>query len=385
MKKYERKIDCANFFICASNIKTMNSLNFKVPANFTDSSYLDRLAELNRHHEIHGTKIVETYGSLPQSYIGNARTSAHLPAISINDVKQYVIKSKGVGIDFNYVINSSWSNGLEFTSSGKEKILKELNMLQELGIIYITVCSPEIFQIVKKYFPDFKICLSTNLYISSLHELQRWEIEGVDTVIIDCHVNRDFDLLRTLCKSPIRLELLINSMCNLNCSLRYYHNLVNCAQSNVMSERWNTYFPQSLCTKYNLSNPLETLCSAWIRPEDLDFYNKEFGINHFKIDGRSLEIDHLIEIVNSYVNKKHEGNFFDLFDFFNTRRKTGVSFFLDNRKLDGFLQQTMYTPCRLCGGHNSYCQSLANQIEVLNKSTAKVYQKMLYQTIRNEF
>jgi len=365
----------------------MKKILYKVPANFTDENYLSKLADCNNKYADYDTKIAETYGSVSSSYIGNARTSSHLPDVTLADIEKYLNESNSVGIDFNYTINSSWSNGLEFTQEGKDKIIEELFQLEKIGIKKVTVCSPGILHIIKKRFSSFDICLSTNLYISSLHELQRWETEGIKTVVLNRHINRDFDLLKSMNNSKIQLEILINSMCNLYCSLKFYHNLVNCAQSNVTSERWTTYFPQSLCTKYNLKNPIETLCCSWVRPEDMDFYCDRFGINLFKIDGRSLESEHLLSIIESYMAKFHDGNFYDLFDFFNTRRKTQVNLYLDNRELDGFIEQICKSniSCRLCGGHNELCKSLSSKIMILNKNNAKVYEKMLENNIKKEF
>lgn len=366
----------------------MNTINFKVPANFEMKSFVRKLHDLSDKYAKKGTKVSETYGSMAKSYIGNARTSKHLYDVNLSTIKEYILESKQYGIDFNYVINASWSNGLEFTKEGKESVLNEIGELVDIGVHKVTICSPSIIQIIKKYFSNLEICLSTNLYISSVHELQRWGIEGINKVVLNRHINRDLKLLESLSRnSNMELELLINSMCNLHCSLRYYHNLANCVQSNITSDEFDTYFPQIKCTKYNLSNLIETICCAWVRPEDVHYYFEKFGIKCFKIDGRSLDADSILFITESYLGQRLDGNFFDLFDFFNTRQNLGVNLYLDNRELDDFLDgiRSSGIDCRLCGGSNKACKDVANKIIIKNEKSAKIYSTILENNTRNMF
>ena len=76
--------------------------------------------------------------------------------------------------------------------------------------------------------------------------------------------------------------------------------------------------------------------ALWIRPEDLDIYAKH-GVTVFKIIGRERlsDID-LLKMVEAYFAHSFEGNLVDLIFGFATTVK---HLYLDNKKLDGFLDK----------------------------------------------
>jgi len=50
----------------------------------------------------------------------------------------------------------------------------------------------------------------------------------------------------------------------------------------------------------------------WIRPEDLRYY-EEIGIDRFKIAGRYMSTDQLVNVIKAYSERKYEGDLRDLF------------------------------------------------------------------------
>jgi hypothetical protein len=115
----------------------------------------------------------------------------------------------------------------------------------------------------------------------------------------------------------------------------------------------------------------------------LQVVNILFSTRPFKLDGRCLNANDIIFILERYLQRHHEGNFFNLFDFMNTRQEAGVKYYLNNRTLDGFAKSLIEKniDCRVCGGRNETCNKLAEKIEIQNQREAKIFSKMLSATI----
>ncbi len=84
------------------------------------------------------------------------------------------------------------------------------------------------------------------------------------------------------------------------------------------------------------------LRSRWIRPEDLHYYN-DIGIDYFKLSGRTGTTSYLTSIMEDYMRGSHEGSLLTLWKPLETiyngkdESKQELQDFIDNKKLDGFL------------------------------------------------
>lgn len=191
----------------------MKLAKLKVPAKFECVDFIEKLYELNRKYEQNGIFVDETYGCIPNSYIGNARAAQSLYEVSFEQLAEYICKSKRRGIGFNYVMNAIWNQGEEFSQEGQKHIIEEIKMLINCGVDSVTISSPGIVRIIKEHFPSLNITISINLCVSSLHEVFRWEKTGIKKIVLNRHINRDFDLLQSMIKSAsITLELLLISV-----------------------------------------------------------------------------------------------------------------------------------------------------------------------------
>jgi collagenase-like PrtC family protease len=66
------------------------------------------------------------------------------------------------------------------------------------------------------------------------------------------------------------------------------------------------------CTKDRVRNLAELLRAPWIRPEDIGWYADRFGIKTFKIQGRQMPEQWVLNAVRSYLDGRFEGNLLDL-------------------------------------------------------------------------
>lgn len=358
----------------------------KIPAKFDDKDYLKKINALNEKYQDSGIRVDETYGCIPVSVIGNARPADELPDVSMDYLKKFIEEGKAYGIGLDYTMNSIWSEGIEFSDDGRKKIVSEIRNLVTLGVEKVSVSSPGIHKILRNNFKDLEITVSINNCVDSVHAVKRWEKERVGKIVLSRHINREFELLQVLrAQSVVELELLLNSMCNLHCSLHQYHNLINGCRSNKNGDKLISKYPQNQCIYNMLSNPVEMICSAWIRPEDVHFYEK-MGFHSFKLDGRCLSAEDVLYTAEAYLKRYYEGNFFNLFDFYNDRQEQPFHLSLDNRELDGFLEKMIEKKgsCRLCGGGNTKCKEIADNIVCDRENMKKAYKCMIRNQLEGE-
>jgi collagenase-like PrtC family protease len=163
------------------------------------------------------------------------------------------------------------------------------------------------------------------------------------------------------------------------------------------------------CLDYRLREPVNYVRANWIRPEDTHYY-EAMGIDNFKIVERNTPTPELLRRVHAYSTRRYDGNLLDLVLPFNypeesytntasrdayslrravkyffkpsqvnvTRvpklsklgkrmgllypRKGKSALYLDNRKMDGFMDRFLKhscidTDCEKCG----YCHRFADK------------------------
>jgi collagenase-like PrtC family protease len=227
-----------------------------------------------------------------------------------------------------------------------------------------------------------------------------FENRGADEITLSSSLNRNFHLLEEL-KTSVRtpLKLIVNNNCLLDCPLHIYHSNIT-AHASRLDERTRGFFIDYCrlsCRYLRLADPSNFLKADWIRPEDLQLY-ESMGIDRFKITDRALSTDAIIRISASYCARRHEGNLVDLFpqnkDFVVFRRRNPLRLFkyffrplranpfklyeltrlmkdaevvIDNRALDGFLEDVRHKDCfsRSCGACG-YCDKLAHSLVKIN-------------------
>lgn len=289
-------------------------MKFRVPAIFSDE-FISNIEKLNRSNQ--KAAITEIYGSLDEGIVGNARVSTQSKKLTYEYLSHYIKLSKAYNISFNYVLNTTCLGNLEFAKSGIKQIGQYMDQLIECGITAITVAHPFLLQFIKKRHPTLEVVASINFCADNIIKIQQLEEFGADRVVLNRWINRDFKVLKKLIKeSNIELELLLNSGCVKHCILHNYHNNVNShfsqnGQSGDDVEKMLFKYPGFVCLNNKLKDILQFICSAWIRPEDLEFY-EAIGINSFKMDLRGASEEKILNISKAYLSKSFNGNFFYL-------------------------------------------------------------------------
>ncbi|MDD5282184.1 MAG: U32 family peptidase [Candidatus Omnitrophica bacterium] len=343
------------------------------------------------------TNITEIYGKLDRDAVGGARPEFLLPFVSRRQVSDHIRLIHENGLKFNYLLNALCMGNHEWTAGGQKRIRKLLDWLAGAGVDNITVAVPYLLQLIKRSYPFFKVKVSVCAGIDNPVQARHWEDMGADVITLSpWSLNRDFILLKQIRRAvKCNLELYANNRCLIKCPFANYHYLANNHASNSQDKRSGFFidYCRFMCNFLILSQPSRLISSCWIRPDDSVYY-ADAGVDSFKLSERNTKTEFILRIVEAYTRKKYEGNLFDLFVDDSKRLSSGnrciwkkilfflkpskvnifilqryfsnlssqTHLFLDNRKLDGFLDFFIKGKCNLnncdeCG----YCRQVAQE------------------------
>ena len=213
-----------------------NALNLCIPTTF-EISFLHKLGEINREFACKGAASTKyTAPSEGQSW-AREESSTVLQDIDENQFRRYVAFAHSLGLEFNYTLNASCTDNLEFTERGHRGIEELLNTLSAARVDTVTAATPYLIEYIAENYPEFEVAASSLCYIDSLERVLTYEKLGADRAILVPDVNRNFPLLKLIrSKTKINLEIIANNACILKCPYRYYHNNVTAHVSQKIDE-----------------------------------------------------------------------------------------------------------------------------------------------------
>ncbi len=366
-------------------------MKLSVATNF-QGDLIPRIARIKRN------SIIELYGKLSSDFVGGGRGSYLLPGVTKGKVERYVEEAHQNGIKFNYLLNAACLDNKEFTMQGQKKLRQLLDWLVDIKVDLVTVAIPYLLEFIKMRHPQLKVCISLYAGVDTIEKLKYWENLGADIIILSPNINRKIRLLKDIVKcKKCEIELIANFACLYDCPYRFYHSVFqsHASQGGHVLHGFAIDYCILSCSYARINNPTEIIRSPWIRPEDIDYY-KDIGIDRFKLIDRTKSAEKTLSIVNAYTNKYYEGNLVDLLpnfhaigqakvslfhkikfffhpfsvNIFRLKRMKGLlsefKFYIDNRKLDGFLKHFIDKDCSLvtcqdCG----YCEKIAKEIVMI--------------------
>ena len=358
--------------------------------------------------EFQGTCVEEVYGKLPSDVIGGVRPAFLLPQINKKEAAVHVRYAQGKGIRFNYLINTMCLNNVHYSRDGYREIVKLLEWIGEIGVDVVTVGFPYMIRLVQEVLPGMKIKASSVCRINSVPKARQYEDFGVDEIIIDENINRDFDTLTAIRKAlDCELELIANPCCLHDCphQLEHVAHDGHASQDHSMNNYCYLQFPYYNCTMKKFTDPVEIIKARWIRPEDLKVY-EAIGYHKFKIVERFKRTDVLASTVSAYEERRFDGNLIDILtltnpdvylkpdmEYFNKPEHVNVPMitqvgglmdfafrdfiYIDNRKLDGFVEffqkngTCRNKDCSQCG----YCRKVFEKSARFDVNEAEMRRK----------
>lgn len=248
------------------------------------------------------------------------------------------------------------------------------SMIQKVGITDITTTSPFVAKIVKKEFPDIRVCASVNMWIGT-EQAMEYLGDNFDGFYMQREYNRNFRQIERLSKWCIdhgkQLKLLANSGCLYTCPFHSFHdNLVAhekgaSTETNAMSKNPSPCWDM-MESLDNESAAAVFLQESWIRPKDMHYYEPYFS--EAKLATRMHSNPR--RVVSAYVRGRFPGNMLDLTEPSYSRRFR--DHILDATKFpkDWFERTTNCSKnCSSCG----YCKEVAKQSLVSKLELEKLY------------
>lgn len=330
------------------------------------------------------------YGCAHFGTIGSGRSSFGVSDISKQEIEQAIKKSHEYGIEFNYLINASCMGNKEYAAEKRKEMTEMLGWLNDLGVEWVTIANPYIIDLCKSKYPNLKISLSSFTTVETVQRAKFFDSIGVQEITVRENITRDLRMLQQIKKAvDCEIQVLANQTCLFQCPYQLYHDNVMSHGSINDEESKEGFVDYCIlqCTLNKFTNKEEIIKSRWIRPEDIDIY-ESYGIDTFKISDRGKSTAWIIRSLNAYHNKKYEGNLADILNIVHTKSKRlyksdsvkdnkpqditnmrqfvksmeYLDIFIDNSKLDGFLDFFIKSDCRLkdcniCG----YCKRVAGE------------------------
>ncbi len=313
-------------------------------------------------------QVDEFYGSLDQDGIGQGCFSTAPSGFSKSQFISYLKKVYHKGLKFNYLLDTTCIGNQELTISGQKRLRKLLEWLVENNVYAVSVSIPYLLEFIKYNYPELKVYVSMLGGVDSLERARYWDDLGADRITLSAvsGITRNFTLLRKI-REDIRcqLELIANLSCLNECPFWTYHAAVHShfSQTSNYRQKGTIDYCLAKCNYIKIKEPTEFIRSGWIRPEDLHYY-EELGIKRIKIANQNMNTAGVMKTLKAYSFRRYEGNLIDLF-FDKSEDESGI--YIDNQKLDGFLEYFMKEDCSLkscqvCG----YCAMIAKQVTTID-------------------
>jgi len=327
---------------------------------------------------------IELYSALPTSMLGSGGTGPDIPPMTQEQAQEYIKLTHSSGLTFNYLINAPSMNNMEWDEDTHRDLLKHLDWLSNAGVDKVTVAIPYLAELIKHQFPHIKVEISTIAHVNSVARAELFESLGVDSIILHTNINRDFELLRAIRKAvKCELGILTNSLCLYQCPYEYYHNdtLGHATQHYNPLDGFYMDYCVTRCTLERFRDASQFIKSRWIRPEDVSRY-EEIGIDFFKIAGRAMSSEWIINTTEAYVSGQYQGNLYDLLYVPNPKLecpRVGLppKVYIDNQALEGFLDFFKKQDCTSGCARCNYCQKTADKVLRLDRPEADGYTSTL--------
>lgn len=126
----------------------MKHLTFDVGTNF-DKNLINVIAENNKNNQFSSV-----FGKLKTDFLGGGRSSAFLPDITMEELRDYIELCHKNKLEFNYLINAMCMENKELEADSHFKIIELLKELDKIGVDAITITSPYLCELIKTQFPQ---------------------------------------------------------------------------------------------------------------------------------------------------------------------------------------------------------------------------------------
>jgi collagenase-like PrtC family protease len=252
------------------------------------------------------------------------------------------------GISFELALNAPCGIPSISETVWWKKFRSHVGDLESLGVDGLVLSHPFLIETVKNH-SNLRVTVSTICEIATVRSALYYESMGADNIVPSVNLNMRPKLLARI-KDALKhaaLTLMLNEHCLPDCPWRRFH-YNHLAHADTFEE-YHIH-----CKKLFLKKPYLSIANNVIRPEDLHRY---LGItDRFKVVGRNVPTDDLLERVAAYAEGSYDGNYLSLSD----DRQLSRWFHVPNKALDGLWERKTTCPqeCESCG----YCIGMAERL-----------------------
>ncbi len=309
-------------------------MKYSVATNW-DNQLVNHIKKLNKENK---DKIFQIFGALAFSIFGSARSVPRVKDIPVKKVEKNIKAIKKAGLNFNYLVNSSVFPNLR-KKENYDGAIEYFQWIEKLKPHIVTIANEKTLDFVYRNFPKLNVNISIVMAIKDPKKAERLfkKYKNIKGITLHQSVNRDLEKLKKHIKIAhkyrIKVELLANEICLYKCP-RMKEHYAYLGRVSQLGFDTHTEF-EIWCDKIRGKNPIEFLNACWIRPEDVDLYEK-LGVDILKIAGRGETTEYLKKVTKFYMERKSPKNIMELFypNWWTGNKKP----FVDKEKLDGFIK-----------------------------------------------
>jgi collagenase-like PrtC family protease len=203
-------------------------------------------------------------------------------------------------LDYNIKIRHTCTNSLIKDEYLNHELCNFYLKLTEQEGNSVIVASPELKEYIKMNFPKYSIINSTTLGITDINIYN--QLSKTELTVLDYNYNNNNEYLKQL-QHPENIEILCAEACRPNCEKRKDHYL-SISRSNLYQDE-----PRFFCDYAGIKNfylNLQKLPHVITNERIEEMVT--MGINNFKIAGRTLGGDMMLELLLYYLIKPEYQN-----------------------------------------------------------------------------
>lgn len=272
---------------------------------------------------------------------------------SLDDLQNQIDYAHARGIAFELAINAPCGLHDKSDKTWWHEVKRYLKEIETRGIDSVTVSHPFIMNEVKAH-TNMKITVSTICEVMTARAARYYEDLGGNVIVPSMNINMQPGILASIKASLKRakLRIMVNEHCLGDCPWRRFHHNHYAHSMREIDYHLN-------CKRMYLRNPFLLLANNVIRPEDIHRYRHI--TNDFKIVGRLIPPERMLQMIWAYSEEKFDGNFVELCDHLLSR-----SIFISNEQIKDLIQKKWACSkiCDECG----YCQKLFERAGHFRKS-----------------
>ena len=246
-----------------------------------------------------GYRVGSVYGTFPGAIWNGGR--AVFGITCKKDMQRIVDTFNRFGVPVRF----TWTNPLLEEKHVQDTYCNLIMSVADNGKNEVLVNSPVLEQYLRENYPDFGFISSTTKRLTRLEEIQAELDKNYKLVVLDYDLNHDEKVLSALESVADRIEILVDEICFPGCQKRKKH-YEDEALMQLTYEK-GTVVP---CPN-RTTRPSFAECKkrpSFISNEEIDGYI-ERGYTNFKIVGRGLPQDMVLESYLYYLVKEEEREF----------------------------------------------------------------------------